>query len=111
MAVEILERDLGVTIRELKGSDIAYDVHVRRVLLRIGLAERDDLDHMLEVTRAANPERPGAIDFPAWRIGRAWCQPGIPDCPPVHWKRSIRSSSIGRRLSGARDPGVRRSRS
>jgi len=31
MAVEILERDLGVTIRELKGSDIAYDVHVRRV--------------------------------------------------------------------------------
>ena len=81
MAVEILERDLGVTIRELKGSDIAYDVHVRRVLLRTGLAERDDLDHMLEVTRAANPDRPGAIDFPAWRIGREWCRPGIPDCP------------------------------
>lgn len=81
MAVEILERDLGVTVRELQGSDIAYDVHVRRVLLRVGLAERDDLDHMLEVSRAANPERPGAIDFPAWRIGREWCGPGIPLCP------------------------------
>lgn len=81
MAVEILERDLGVEIRELQGSDIAYDVHVRRVLLRVGLAERDDLDHMLEVSRAANPERPGAIDLPAWRIGREWCRPGIPDCP------------------------------
>ena len=31
MAVEILEHDLGVPIRELNGSDIAFDVHLRRV--------------------------------------------------------------------------------
>jgi uncharacterized HhH-GPD family protein len=81
MAVEILDRDLGVSIRELDGSDIAYDVHVRRVFLRTGLAEYDDLDHMIEVARRAHPERPGAIDMPAWLIGRQWCHAGLPDCP------------------------------
>ena len=81
MAVEILDRDLGVSIRELDGSDIAYDVHVRRVFLRTGLAEYDDLDHMIDVARRAHPERPGAIDMPAWLIGRQWCHAGLPDCP------------------------------
>jgi endonuclease III len=81
MAVEILDRDLGVSIRELDGSDIAYDVHVRRVFLRTGLAEYDDLDHMIDVARRAYPERPGAIDMPAWLIGRQWCHAGLPDCP------------------------------
>jgi uncharacterized HhH-GPD family protein len=81
MAVEILDRDLGVPIRELDGSDIAYDVHVRRVFLRTGLAEYDDLDHMVDVARRAYPERPGAIDMPTWLIGRQWCHAGLPDCP------------------------------
>lgn len=81
MAVEILARDLRVPIRDLEGSDIAYDVHVRRVFLRTGLAERDDLEHMVAVARALRPERPGEIDFPAWNIGRTWCRPGVPLCP------------------------------
>jgi uncharacterized HhH-GPD family protein len=81
MAVEILARDLRVPIRDLEGSDIAYDVHVRRVFLRTGLAERDDLDHLVAVARALSPERPGEIDFPAWNIGRTWCRPGVPLCP------------------------------
>jgi uncharacterized HhH-GPD family protein len=80
MAVELLERDLGVPVRELDGSDVAYDVHVRRVFLRTGLAEYDDLDHMVDVARRANPDRPGAIDAPAWLIGRQWCHAGYPDC-------------------------------
>ncbi|MEU8085749.1 DUF6884 domain-containing protein [Micromonospora sp. NPDC049101] len=80
MAVEILARDLAVPIRELSGTDIAYDVHVRRVFLRTRLAERDDLDHMVEVARWLHPERPGELDFPAWLIGRRWCGPGTPNC-------------------------------
>lgn len=80
MAVEILDRDLGISIGELDGSDIAYDVHVRRVFLRTGLAEYDDLDHMIDVARRAYPERPGAIDMPTWLIGRQWCHAGLPDC-------------------------------
>ena len=80
MAVEILARDLGVKLRELTGSDIAYDVHVRRVFLRTGLAQRDQVDHMVTVARALYPERPGALDMPAWDVGRRWCRPANPDC-------------------------------
>lgn len=81
MAVEMLERDLHVPIRALHGTDIAYDVHVRRVFLRTGLADRDDRDHMVEQGRRLNPARPGAIDFPMWLVGRRWCRPGVPLCP------------------------------
>lgn len=80
MAVEILERDLSVPIREVSGSDIAYDIHVRRVFLRTGLAEHDDLDHMRQVARTLHPQRPGALDLPAWLIGRQWCRAGHPEC-------------------------------
>ena len=43
-------------------------------------AERDDIDHMVEVARWLQPERPGELDFPAWLTGRRWCGPGTPDC-------------------------------
>jgi len=81
MAAEILVRDLGKSLRDMSGGDIAYDVQVRRVFLRTGLAERDDVKHMVAVARALNPDRPGALDLPAWDIGRRWCRPVNPDCP------------------------------
>ena len=80
MAVEILYAQLGVPIREMEGSDIAYDVHVRRVMLRTGLADRDDVRHMVEVARRLHPERPGALDLPMWEIGRTWCHKTDPAC-------------------------------
>ena len=80
MAVELLANDFGVEIRQMEGSDIAYDVHVRRVFLRTGLAERDDVAHMVGVARQIYPERPGALDGPAWVIGRTWCRPADPRC-------------------------------
>lgn len=80
MAVEILERDLGVSISGMDRSDVAYDVHVRRVFLRSGLAQHDDLDHIVLVARELHPERPGELDMPTWLIGRQWCHAGTPDC-------------------------------
>ncbi len=80
MAVEILERDLGVTLTELNGSDIAYDIHVRRVFLRSGIAERDDVNHMVAVARVLHPDRPGELDNPAWDVGRRWCHRDAPEC-------------------------------
>ncbi|MGI9666251.1 MAG: hypothetical protein ACR2N2_04000, partial [Acidimicrobiia bacterium] len=80
MAVEILYAQLGVEIAEMSGSDIAYDVHVRRVMLRTGLAERDDVNHMVERARELHPERPGALDLPMWEIGRTWCHKTDPEC-------------------------------
>ena len=84
MAVEILERDLGVQIGALDRSDVAVDIHLRRVFLRTHLAERDDRDDMIEAARRLHPVRPGELDYPVWMIGRTWCAAGIPrclDCP------------------------------
>ena len=80
MAVELLERHLGVPIRMMEGSDIAYDIHVRRVFLRTGLADRDDPGHMIAVARELHPARPGMLDDPAWRIGKLWCHAREPEC-------------------------------
>lgn len=80
MAVEILERDLGVSISDLSGSDVAFDIHLRRVFLRTGIADLDDMTHMVEAARTLHPERPGELDNPAWDIGRRWCTTGTPAC-------------------------------
>ena len=66
--------------RNLERSDIAYDVHIRRVFLRARLADRDERDHMIAVARQLHPARPGELDLPTWLVGRGWCHPGVPDC-------------------------------
>lgn len=80
MAVEILARDLDVPISDLSGSDVAFDVHLRRVFLRTGIADRDDLRHMVAAARILHPAQPGALDNPAWDVGRRWCHASDPDC-------------------------------
>ena len=80
MTVEILHRDLGVPIDRMAGGDVAVDVHVRRVFLRSRIADRDDRDHMITAARQLHPSQPGALDFPAWDVGRNWCHAGTPDC-------------------------------
>jgi uncharacterized HhH-GPD family protein len=81
MAVEILARDLKVPITAMDGSDIAVDIHVRRVFLRSGLVDRDDVDEIIAAARRLHPTRPGALDLPVWRVGQGWCHPTDPDCP------------------------------
>lgn len=80
MAVEILERDIGVPVVGLDGGHVAVDVHVRRVFLRTGLTQHDDVQEIVEVARQLHRERPGALDLPTWDIGRRWCHPKDPDC-------------------------------
>ena len=80
MAVQMLGRDWGAAIRDVPGSDIAYDMHARRVLLRTGLAEVDELAHMQAVVRHADPTRGAGIGLPAWQIGRTWCRAEIQWC-------------------------------
>jgi uncharacterized HhH-GPD family protein len=86
MAVEILAAD-GWEIGELNGSDVAYDIHVRRVFMRANLVENDTLVDITEAARRLHPERPGALDLPAWSIGRKWCRPIRPNCAacPIVW--------------------------
>jgi uncharacterized HhH-GPD family protein len=80
MAVELLERHLRVPITLMEGSDVAYDIHVRRVFLRTGLAARDDPQVVIAAARELHPDRPGALDDPAWRIGKQWCHASNPTC-------------------------------
>lgn len=58
MAVEILERDRGVVVRELSGSDVAFDVHLLYVFLRAGLADTDSLDHVVGRSAPTSPTSP-----------------------------------------------------
>jgi endonuclease III len=80
MAVNILVRDCDVPVSDKRGIDVSYDKHIRQVFLRSGLAEKDDLDHIIDVARLENPAYPGALDKPAWYIGRDWCFNQVPNC-------------------------------
>ncbi len=87
MTVELLASNLGVEVRDMDGSDVAYDVHVRRVFVRSGLARRDTVADVVAAARRTHPERPGALDVPAWTVGRHWCRPRVPVCGscPIAW--------------------------
>jgi endonuclease III len=81
MTAMLLWRDRDVEIREMDGCDVAVDIHIRRVFLRSGLVERDDPRAMIATARELWPELPGALDPPAWAVGRNWCHASEPNCP------------------------------
>src|SRR6266702_1972385 len=90
-------RHRGVPVKNMERGDIAYDVHVRRVFLRTRLADRDDRNHMIAVARQLHPARPGALDLPAWRVGRtdqAAPKAGLGRSP------SLRPAGAAARLAG-----------
>jgi uncharacterized HhH-GPD family protein len=81
MAVNILVREYDIPISGGKEAiDISYDVHVRRVFLRTGLATVDSERSIVGAARRLNPRYPGALDYGAWRIGHNWCHSKNPDC-------------------------------
>ncbi len=80
MATEILARHFGVPLQGLECGQVAYDVQVRRVFLRSGLACEDSVQAIEAAAQAACPESPGTLDLPAWLIGRETCRPKVPLC-------------------------------
>ena len=80
MATNILARDYGVPISGWEDIDVSYDIHVRRVFLRTGLATKDTEDEIVAVARELNPQYPGDLDVGSWDIGKNWCRPSNPDC-------------------------------
>jgi uncharacterized HhH-GPD family protein len=80
MATQILMRDMGVPLRRTAGTQVAYDAHIRRVFLRTGLVGKDDPAQINSVARKFSPDDPGAMDLPAWYVGRNWCHPRNPEC-------------------------------
>ena len=80
MAVEILTRHFGVELTGRECGQVAYDVQVRRVFLRSGLADEDSREAIEAAAARACPEAPGTLDLAAWLIGRDWCRPRSPKC-------------------------------
>lgn len=81
MATNILARDFKVKFSDFYSIDISPDVHIMRVMERMGYVPKNASREMVVYkARDLNPEFPGIIDFPCWEIGRNWCKPNNPDC-------------------------------
>ena len=80
MATEILVRHFGVELAGRECGQVAYDVQVRRVFLRSGLADEDSVEAIEAAARAACADSPGTLDLAAWLIGRETCRPRTPLC-------------------------------
>lgn len=87
MATNILARQFKIPFRDYYSIDVSVDVHVRRVLARLGLvAVNPTVEQVVYAARSINPEFPGVIDQPCFEIGRKWCKSTLPTCPecPLH---------------------------
>lgn len=73
-------RDFKVPLTNLSCIDIAYDVHIRRIFLRMGLVEKDCINHVTESARKICKKFPGSLTLPFWVVGREYCRPSNPDC-------------------------------
>lgn len=83
MTVNLLSRDYGLLggMKAKKDLTVKPDVHVRRVFTRLGLIDKStsikDID---KIVKEISPRYPGALDYPAWEIGRNYCKATNPDC-------------------------------
>ena len=81
MAVNILARQFRVPFSDNYSIDISPDVHIIRVMKRMGFVPKNaNNDMVIYKARELNPEFPGIIDFSCWEIGRKWCRPKNPIC-------------------------------
>ena len=80
MAIRILHDEYGCFNGQERQIDIKPDVHLLRVFRRAGFIDDESEDRARKAARRLNPEFPGALDWPAWRIGQEWCRPTGPDC-------------------------------
>jgi len=81
MAANILARQFRIPFSDYYSIDISPDVHIVRVMKRIGLVQKNaNNDMVIYKARELYPEFPGIIDFSCWEIGRNWCKPQKPLC-------------------------------
>lgn len=81
MATNILARQYKIPFSDNYSIDVSPDVHVRRVMCRMGLVEKKaSNDKIIYKARELCPEFPGIIDYSLWLLGRTTCKAGNPDC-------------------------------
>lgn len=76
MAANILVRDFKVQTADYRHIDLSVDVHVLRVMKRLGVVEQGaSRADVIKVARELNPDFPGIIDLPIWSLGHNICGP------------------------------------
>ena len=80
MVTRILHDDCGMFRGQEQQIDVKPDVHVMRVFKRTGLTPSESKDDARNAARMLNPTFPGELDWPAFDIGRWWCDKHDPNC-------------------------------
>ncbi len=82
MVVLLLERCYGIRFNDIdhRNMDVKPDVHIIRVFNRLGFISQPSETEALEAARRLHPEYPGALDSPAWIIGKKFCNYTPPQC-------------------------------
>ncbi len=74
MATNLLTRIFKIKYSDYYSIDVSPDVHVKRVMKRTGLVEKDaSIDKIIYKAREIYPDYPGIIDSAMWEISRKWC--------------------------------------
>lgn len=95
----LLVRDFGVTLNNLSCIDIAYDVHVRRIFLRMGLTDTDNIKNVTSSAREICNEFPGSLTLPFWVAGREYCRPTTPNCEECYLNQfCMKKTELGKDL-------------
>lgn len=81
MAANILARDFKIDMSDYYSIDISPDVHVTKVMKRLGYLDQDATrDQLIYKARELNPEFPGIIDLACFIIGKKFCHTNNPKC-------------------------------
>ena len=81
MATNLLYRAFGVQYSDYSAIDVSPDVHIMRVMYRLGiLAEHNNREMAVYSTRGLYPAYPGLFDGLFWHIGKDYCHPSKPNC-------------------------------
>lgn len=83
MATNLLHRALSVDYSDYSSVDISPDVHIMRVMNRLGLLpddKKDDRTLAIYRAREVNPQYPGVLDGLFWSVGKNYCRPSNPSC-------------------------------
>lgn len=80
MATNILARDFYISFSDYTAIDVSADVHVCRVMKRMGLIEIESREEAISKAQKIYPKFPGIIDFPLWAIGKNICHSSNPNC-------------------------------
>ena len=83
MATNLLHRALSVQYSDYYSVDISPDVHIMRVMNRLGILpddKKDDRTLAIYLAREINPLYPGVLDGFFWSIGKNYCRPSNPSC-------------------------------